>query len=389
MPTPPHLGGITVLDFSSVGPASRCSRILADYGATVIKIGPPPRKGSVQIQPPFHAYGGQRGMKRIQIDLKAPEGKAAFLRLAATADVLIESFRPGVAQRLGIGYPDLRALNERIIYCSTSGYGQTGPYSQWAGHDLDYLAIGGFLDCSGRREDGGPAIPGATVADSAAGGMHAAIAILAALLRRTATGSGEYLDVSVVEGVLQLMSLHIDAYLATGEEAGPGHSILTGRYACYDVYQARDGRWLAVAAIEPAFYANLCRALGLDEWIPHQTDDARQEEIRAAFREAFARRDRDAWVAELAPADTCVAPVYSVRELVDDPQFGSRTAFVAAKHEEHGTFRQVGPVLAGADRSASTPILPNASATDTDALLRSVGLTAGEIEKMRSDGVVG
>ena len=282
----PHLAGVTVLDLSSVGPASRCSRILADYGATVIKVGPPPRKSGVQIQPPYWSYSAGRGMRRLQIDLKAPDGRAAFMRLAAKAQVVIESFRPGVAARMGIGWDDLRSVNERIIYCSTSGYGQDGPYARWAGHDLNYLAAGGYLAMSGRRADGGPALPGATVADSAAGGMHAAIAILAALVRVAATGEGEYLDVSVAAGVLWLMSLPIDQHLATGEQPAPGGDLLSGRYACYDVYAARDGKFLAVGAIEPAFFANLCNALGLERWIPHQLDDARQDEIRAEFRRA-------------------------------------------------------------------------------------------------------
>ncbi len=388
MSAPAHLAGVTVLDFASVGPAARCSRILADYGATVIKVAPPPRQGAVQIQPPFFAYSAQRGMKRVQIDLKADAGKAAFLRLAATADVVIESFRPGVVTRLGIGYEDVKRVNGRIVYCSTSGYGQTGPAAQWAGHDLNYLAVGGYLHCGGRRTDGGPALPGATVADSAGGGMHAAIAILAALLRRSITGTGEYLDVSVTEGVLFFTSLYIDQYLATGERPGPRHDILTGRYACYDVYPARDGKWLAVGAIEPAFYANLCKALGCEEWIPHQTDDTRQEEIRTAFRTAFARRDRDEWVANLAPHDTCIAPVYSIDELINDPHLRGRGAFVDAIHDRHGTFRQVGPVLAGIDRSASSYHVPDTGRTDTVELLRRAGLSDTEIENMRSEGVV-
>jgi alpha-methylacyl-CoA racemase len=385
---PAALDGITVLDFSTVGPAARASRLLADYGARVIKVGAPPRNGGVQIEPPFYAYGAHRGMQRARIDLKAPAGKAAFLRLAGGADVVLESFRPGVADRLGIGYADVRRANPRIVYCSTSGYGQAGPHARWAGHDLNYLAVAGFLHCSGRRGDGGPPLPGATLADGAGGGMHAALAILAALLRRGRTGEGEYLDVAVADGVLSLMSLHVDQHLATGADPGPGHDILTGRYACYDVYRARDGKWLAVAAIEPAFYANLCRALGLERWIPSQTDDARQEEIRAAFREAFARRDRDAWVAELAPADTCVAPVHSVAEAVRDPQFEARGAFADAKHERHGNFRQLGPVLAGTSRSGSTAEVRDASVADTEALLRDAGLTEEEIETMRSQGVV-
>ena len=388
MAAAPLLEGFTVLDLSSVGPASRCSRILADYGASVIKVGPTSRKGSVQIQPPYFSYGAGRGMKRVQVDLKAAEGKAAFLRLAAAADVVIESFRPGVAARLGIGFENIKRVNKRIVYCSTSGYGQEGPYSQWAGHDLNYLALGGFLHCSGRREDGAPAIPGATVADSAAGGMQAVIAILAALLRRDSTGEGAYLDVSVADGVLSLMSLHIDEYLATRNEPGPGTNVLTGRYACYDVYPARDGKWLVVGAIERAFFANLCKALGLEQWIPYQMDDARQDEIRSALRGAFAERDREEWIAELAAADTCVTPVYSMPELVEDPHLLARKVFVEAKHPEHGSFRQVGPVLAGGRREQPTHQVSPRTQTDTDALLGEVGMTQAEIEKLRHAGVV-
>lgn len=388
MSLPPALQGTTILDLSSVGPAARCTRILADYGATVIKVAPTPAKSGVQIQPAFWAYSGHRDMKRVQIDLKAPAGKATFLRLAASADVVIETYRPGVADRLGIGYADVRQVNRKIIYCSTSGYGREGPYAQWAGHDLDYLAVAGFLGCSGRRSDGGPALPGATAADSAGGGMHAAIAILAALLRRGATGEGEHLDVSATDGVLLLMSLHLDEYLATGVEPKPGHDILTGRYAFYDVYRTRDDRWLAVGAIEPAFFANLCRALGLEQWIPQQRDATRQEEIRAAFREAFATRDRDDWVRELAGRDTCVAPVYSIEEVTRDPHLESRGVFVEARHAGRGTFRQLGPVLAGTDRTRRSYEVRDASATDTEELLRSAGLGSEEIAEMRSAGVV-
>lgn len=388
MPQAPHLAGITVLDLSSVGPASRCSRILADHGAAVVKVGPPPRKSGVHIQPPYWSYSAGRGMRRLQIDLKAADGRAAFLRLAAQAQVVIESFRPGVAARMGIGYADVRAVNPRVVYCSTSGYGQRGPHAGWAGHDLNYLAAAGYLAMSGRRADGGPALPGATVADSAAGGMQAAIAILAALLRAAATGEGEYLDVSVAAGVLWLMSLPIDQYLATGEPPSPGGDLLNGRYACYDVYEAGDGRWLAVAAIEPAFFANLCNALGLERWIAHQLDDGRQEEIRADFRRAFATRDRDDWVRELAPRDTCVSPVSSVQEVVEDAHFRERGALVEARHERHGTFRQLAPVLAGADATGAPYAVGDATAAETEDLLRQVGVSGQEIEKMRREGVV-
>lgn len=386
--TPPLLDGTTVLDLSSVGPASRASRMLADYGATVVKVGPTARLGALQVRPPFHSYGAGRGMKRIQIDLKVPAGLEAFLRLAAAADVLIESYRPGVADRLGIGYDAVRQRNPRIVYCSTSGYGQDGPAAGWAGHDINYLAMGGFLACTEPRVDGGPPIPGATLADSAGGGMHAALAILAALVRRSISGVGRYLDVSAAEGVLSLMSLAIDQYLATGEVAGPRKVLLTGRYACYDLYRARDGKWLSVGAIEPHFYTNLCKALGLPQYADHQRDDGRQDEIRAAFERVFAERDRDEWVALLAPSDTCVAPVYTLPELVDDPHFVSRDVFMDALHPREGRFRQIGPVLAGSDRGQGVHRVRPQDETDTDALLAGVGMRNREIDELRDQGVV-
>jgi alpha-methylacyl-CoA racemase len=382
------LDGVTVLDLSTVGPASRCSRILADYGALVVKVGAPPAKQGVQIQPPFFTYAAGRGTQRVQIDLKAPRGKAAFLRLATRAQVVIESFRPGVVARLGIAYDDVRAVNRAIVYCSTSGYGQDGPQATWAGHDLNYLADGGFLAMSGTRADGGPALPGATIADAAGGGMHAAIAVLAALVRARATGSAAYLDVSVAEGVLALMGLTIDEHLATGRVPAPGGDLLTGRYACYDVYRARDGKWLSVAAIEPAFWANLCRLLELPDWAKHQVDDERQDAIRADLRRVFATRDRDEWVEALAAKDTCVAPVREVAELPTAPQAAARGAFVDAEHPVHGRFRQLAPVLAGTERGPAVQRVPDATKTDTDALLGAAGYTTSEIADLRRDGVV-
>jgi alpha-methylacyl-CoA racemase len=353
----------------------------------VVKVGPPPKRSGVQIVPPFYAYSGHRGMERVLLDLKQPTGRAAFLKLAARADVVIESFRPGVVDRLGIGAADVRAVNEAVVYCSTTGYGQTGPRSQWAGHDLNYLAAGGYLDCSGRSAGGGPALPGATVGDAAGGGMQAVIAILAALVHRAATGEGATLDVSVADGVVALMSLYVDEYLATGEVPGPGHNILTGRYACYDVYRCSDDRWIAVGAIEPHFFANLCRAIGCEQWLGHQTDDAVQDAMRTDFAAAFARRTRDEWVADLGPADTCVSEVATVPELAVASHFRDRAVFTNATAAGHGDFEQVGWVLAGMDRDQPAPVVRDATATDTDSLLSEAGYSASEIAALREEGV--
>jgi len=382
----PLLEGVTVLVLASVGPAARAARWLADWGATVVEVGPIPRDRDLQITPPTHAYAAHRGMRRIMVDLQAENGRDAFLRLAAKADVVIESFRPGVVDRLGVGYEAVRVLNPGIVYCSTTGYGQTGPRSSWAGHDLNYLAVGGYLHCSGRDERGGPALPGATVADSAAGGLHAVAAVCAALVARAATGEGVHLDVSVADGVLALMSLAIDEHLAEGVQPGPREGLLTGRYAWYDLYQAGDGGWLAVAAIEPKFFANLCHILGCEQWIDRQYNDD-VETMRADFTAAFASRSRDDWVAELAPADACVSPVLDVPGVVADGQYGARGAFVEVTHPTSGRLRQVGAPLA---RQVDPVVLeiPDWTATATEELLDQVGVAPDTVTAWRAAGVI-
>lgn len=386
------LRGITVLDLASVGPAARCTRVLADYGATVIKVGAVPGGGVEPIQPPFYAYSGSRYLERTAIDLKDADGRAAFLALVRTADVVVESFRPGVIDRLGLGFDQLRAANPGIILCSTTGYGQDGPRSTWAGHDINYLAVGGYLATTEPRGDGGPPIPGATVADAAGGGMQAAMAVMAALIGRGADGPGVHLDVSIAEGVLWLTSLAVDELLATGAPVGFGHNIITGRYACYGTYRAGDGSWLAVGAIEPKFFANLCRLIGCEQWTSHQLDDAVQDEIRSDFSEAFAARPRDEWIALLAGADTCVTPVLSATELVEDEQYVARHAFVDATVQPVDAapvrFRQVGPVLAGMERPDGTVALGDPLRSDTDRLLGDAGLSAAHITELRARGVV-
>ncbi|MGZ4209645.1 MAG: CaiB/BaiF CoA transferase family protein [Actinomycetota bacterium] len=373
-----QLSGITVLDHSTVGPASRCTQILGDLGATVIKVGP---VGGDRWPPPWFAYGAGRGTKRARFDLKSERGREAFLTLAASADVIVESFRPGVADKLGVGFEAVRARNPGIVYAATSGYGQHGPYRERAGHDINYLAVGGFLATQGTRADGGPAIPGATVADSAGGGMHAAISILAALVRRAHTNEGAFLDVSTTEGVVALTSLNLDEYLATGNTPGPGTTLLTGKYACYDVYRARDGKWLAVGAIEPKFFANLCNALGVPDAAQHQMDESRQDELRVSLQEAFAERDRDEWVGLLADADTCVTPVLTIEEVAQDAHLNARGVFSETTGPDRKVVRQVAPVIAGAvRRDRYEP--GDAAATDTAELLARAGVSDEEINSL-------
>jgi alpha-methylacyl-CoA racemase len=386
-PTGP-LQGVTVLDFSSVGPAARCARLLADYGALVIKVGAVPSTETAADDPWFFAYSGHRGMRRVMVDLKDDGGRDAFFALADDADVVIESFRPGVVDRLGIGYGAVSARNPGIIYCSTSGYGQNGPYANRAGHDINYLAVGGFLAMSTPGVDGAPPIPGATIADAAAGGMQAALAITTALVRRSTSGAGTYLDVSVAEGVLSLMSLPIDEHLALGTAPGPGHDVLSGRFACYGTYETRDGKWVAVGAIEAKFFANLCQALGCPELAGDQLNDAAQPTIRAAFAAAFATRNRDEWIALLGEADACVAPVLDVADVADDPQFAARGVFTRATHPTKGSLRQLAPLLAGMDRPGGAVSLPDPTETQTEHLLKEAGVPVETIARLMSHRVV-
>ena len=393
-PTGP-LDGVVVLDLATFGPAARCTRLLADYGATVVKVGAVAGSGMETPRTPYYLYSGARHLRHASFDLKAPAGRQAFLALVRGADVVVESFRPGVVDRLGIGFEDLRAANPRVILCSTTGYGQDGPRAAWAGHDINYLAVGGYLGATEPTADGGPPVSGATVADAAGGGMHAALAVMAALIGRGADGPGVHLDVSIAEGVLWLTSLPVDEHLATGAPVGFGHDVISGRYACYDTYRCADGRWLAVGAIEPKFFANLCRLLGCEQWLGSQLDDAAQDAIRADFAAAFVTRDREGWVDTLAPADTCVSPVLDAAEVAADAQFAARDAIVEASvpagargEGVPATFRQVGPVLAGMPGRGEPVEVGDPSRSDVDELLEAAGLAAGEIAELRSEGVV-
>ncbi len=382
------LQGYKVLDLASVGPAARASRILADYGMEIIKLAPVSAKGGKQTEPLYHAYGAGRGTRRIRVDLATAEGKAVVHRLVKNVDVLIESYRPGVAGRIGVGYEELSQINPRLVYCSTSGYGQDGPWSQWAGHDINYLAMGGFLHCSCRMADGRPGMPGATVADSAGGGMQAAMAVMAALVNRLRRDEGAYLDVAITDGVLNLTSLYIDEYLATGVGTGPETTLLTGKFACYGIYATRDGKAIAVGAIETHFFGNLCRLLGLEQYAPLQYDASRQEEIKAAMRAVFLTRDRDEWTALLAGENTCATPVLDIPELTRSEHFAARNTFMQAHHPVHGDFRQLGPILAGNPRDLPTHQVAAPGTTDTDGVLAAAGFDAVEIARLRDTGVV-
>jgi len=380
------LAGVTVVDLTTVGPGARCAAMLADLGADVIKVGPP--ASADRIVPKDWAYSAGRGTRRIGIDLKHAEGVRALLALVAQADVVLEGMRPGVADQLGVGFAAARDANSSIVYASLTGYGQDGPYAQRAGHDLNYQAIAGTLWAGGRDADGVPTLPGATFADSAGGGMHAALSICAALLKvRSGPGDPVHLDVAAADGVISLASLLLDEHLATGAEPGPGHDVLTGGYACYGIYRCADGAFVSVGAIEPRFFANLCTLLDLPHLADVQYDDDRQDEVHSALADAFATRSRDEWTDLLADKDTCVAPVLTVAEAANDSHLVARSGRARATTANGTTFEQVGRVLAGAVREAEvTAVTP----TDSHAreLLSVAGIAEIDIDRLIEAGVI-
>jgi alpha-methylacyl-CoA racemase len=377
------LAGITVLDLGGIGPAARCVRVLSDLGARWVQIAPPASAGRMSV--PWHAYGAQRGMERIELDLKQTAGRDLFMRLAGQSDVIVECFRPGVAGRLGIGYDAVEAVNPRIVYCSATGYGQTGPYAQWAGHDLNYQAVAGALAANGLDRNGVPALPGLTLADSAGGGWLAAIRVISALHARHATGRGQFIDASAAEGTLQLMGMLVDDYLANGVAVSHDQGMLNGGYACYGLYKTADGGSLAVAAIEPKFFRTLCECMGLGELAARQGDAAAQPALRAELARAFAARTRDDWMALFGDRDVCVTPVLSIDEVVDDRHWKATGAFVEYEHPQHGKTRQLRPI-GPPDAARGAP--PDGGCDATCSALRAFGLSDQDIFDLKTGGII-
>ncbi|HTT63559.1 MAG TPA: CaiB/BaiF CoA-transferase family protein [Bryobacteraceae bacterium] len=315
------LDGLVVLDLTRLLPGAAATMHLANFGAEVIKIEEPESGDYGRWIPPYLEGEGavfrmvNRGKKSVALDLKSDAGRAAFLKLAGTADVVVESFRPGTMQRLGLSYEILCALNERLIYVSITGYGQDGEWAAMAGHDINYMALGGALELSGVC-GGPPAIPGVQLADLAGGAMQAVTGVLLALAARAKTGRGQAVDVSMVDGVAWLLPVALGLHAATGQLPVRGDGVLTGRYACYRVYEAADGRWIAVGALEPKFWKALCGALECEQFIADQfAEGARREGIIAELARIFRTRTAEEWFERLRPADACVTPLRNVAEV--------------------------------------------------------------------------
>jgi len=328
-----------------------------------------------------------RNKRSIVLNLRKEEARQVFYRLAESVDVVLEGFRPGVVKRLGVDYDTLRPLNPRLVYCSLSGYGQDGPYAAMVGHDINYISIGGALGAIGWPGQP-PAIPLNVIADFAGGGLHAAFAILAALLAREKTGRGQYVDIAMSDGVMYLLAMPLTLYFYNGTVVRPGEHLLNGAAPSYNLYQTKDSGWISLGSLEPHFYANLCRALGREDFIPYQYDASKREEVFAYFREQFRTRTRDEWFEYLRQSDICVAPVYSLDEAAADPHNQARHMVVEVDHPRLGPVRQVGIGPKFSETPGQVRTTAPRAGQHTDEVLASLGHTREQIEGLRASGAV-
>ncbi|MDO8672155.1 MAG: CoA transferase, partial [Dehalococcoidia bacterium] len=355
------LEGLRILDLSWQGPGPYCTMLLGDLGADVIMVQEPAASGRRVGDKPSASPTDERRLafnplnrnkRSITLNFKNESARKIFCELVKTADVVVEGFRPGVSVRLGVDYATLKEVNPRIVYCSISGFGQTGPYKLLAGHDINYLGVAGALSMIGTK-GGPPAIPQNYVGDMGGGGMHAVMGILSALLARQRTGLGQYIDVSLTDSVMSLMAWDFASYLMSGKVHTRGETFISGAAPYYEVFETKDGKYLSIGSIEPWLFAELCKALGREDLIEHQANREKREEIFAFFRETFKTRSRDEWFAYLRQFDNCVAPVLAIDEVTEDPQVQARGMIAELNHPTLGKVRQVGVSIKLSDTPGS------------------------------------
>lgn len=377
------LSGVTVLDLSRLLPGPFCSMILADHGARVIAIEDKKQYAKDGLFVPNVC----RNKEHMTLDLKSAAGQEIFARLVKDADVILEGFRPGVVKRLGVDYDAVRKINPAIIYCSVTGYGQTGAFSQKAGHDVNYLGYAGILGLMG-EVDRPPAIPGVQIADIAGGGMNAAIGILLALFSREKTGKGQYIDISMTDSMVSLLPVALLWQQFAGQFPERGNAMLSHRYACYNTYETADGRFMAVGAVESQFWKTLCEHLGFTQYARLQYDEEQKEEIVAAFRQAFRQKTMAQWEAEFSHMDVCVSGISSIEEVLTDPLLREREMVV----ERPGAAGKPEKTLGVAVKLSETPgAVRNASISfgaNTEAVLSEYGYSAEQIRQFAAEDVI-
>jgi crotonobetainyl-CoA:carnitine CoA-transferase CaiB-like acyl-CoA transferase len=400
----PALGGLRVIDFSRIAPGPMATMVLADFGADIIKVEEPGGGRRARDERRLRGLDGSRwsehelrlrsispldrNKRTIALDLKTEPGRHIALDLVRGADIVVEGFRPGVMGRLGLDYEAVRKVNEKIIYCSISGYGQTGPRAAVVGHDLNYLADSSALSLIGTR-DGRPVVPINLLADYSAGSLRAVIGILLAVIARRETGLGQLVDVAMTDGLVALLAMEVASLIATGTTPAAGQTRLTGGAAYYDVYETKDGRWLTVGCNEPHFFANLCDALALPELKEQMLGDAQDQAItREILQRKFRQRTLAEWSTTLSQEEIAWAPVRRIDELVNDVHYLERGAVIQIDDPSHGTITQVGPLVPLSGTPGQVRTLAPRPGEQTRQILRDLGFSSESIEGLYRDGVV-
>ena len=377
------LAGLRVIELAGIGPVPMCATLLADLGADVVRVDRLEPSGlGVPMEPRFDVHG--RNRRSVAIDLKAADGRAAVLRLVERADVLIEGFRPGVAERLGLGPADCHARNPRLVYGRVTGFGQTGPLAQAAGHDLNYIALTGALHAIGPAA-GAPVPPLNLVGDYGGGALYLAFGLLAAVYERQSSGRGQVVDAAMVDGAASLMSLFNGLRAAGAWSAPRGENLLDGGAPFYGVYETADGLHVALGPLEPKFFAEFARRVGLPEhFVRGQHDRALWPAMRAAIAEIVRTRTRDEWCAQLEGTDACFAPVLTLDEAPAHPHALARASYVRV---DGVTQPAPAPRF---DRSVpQTPRPAPEVGAHTAEVLAEAGFDAAQVQALRDAGVIG
>jgi len=356
--------------------------ILADHGARVIAI-----EDRRFLADGLFMNMINRNKEHMSLNLKTEQGREIFFRLIEKADVVLEGFRPGVVDRLGVDYKSVCAVNPRIVYCSISGYGQTGPYRDRVGHDANYLSFAGVLDLIG-EPDRAPSIPGVQIADIAGGGMNGAIGILLALFAREKTGRGQYIDISMTDGMVGFLPAVMFFHQLTGREPKRADTILSHRYACYNTYETADGRYLSIGAVENRFWKQLCQTLGVPEYAALQYDDQHRREIMDFMRSTFKKKTLAEWESELGDLDICWGRVQSLAEVLDDPLFREREVIVEIEGRDGQKSKTLGVPVKLSDTPGAVRTPPVGFGESTAAILGELGYDEDTIRELSEKGVV-
>lgn len=388
------LSSLKILDFTTLLPGPFGTLVLADLGAEILRVESPTRPDMVRMMPPF--VGGQsavhgylnRSKRSLGLDLKQPGAKELIYELVKDYDIVIEQFRPGVMDRLGVGFEDLKAHNPKLIYCSITGYGQDGPYKDRAGHDLNYLAIAGVGSYNGRKETG-PAPMGVQVADIAGGSFHAVMAILAAVIHRQETGEGQAIDISMTDAAFSLHGLAAAEALVANKSPELENTLLNGG-SFYDYYATKDGRWLSVAGLEPQFLQRFCEAIGKPELASYGTTLAADKvaEMKALIRSAIAEETVEHWTAVFADVDACVEPVLTVAEAAEHPQLKAREMVIEVADNNGEKQRQAASPFKFSATPPTYKYVGVPVGAHTVEILEELGLSKEEQDKLKQTGAV-